>query len=101
VKGPISNITDFGVFVELKPGIDGLVYISDLSWTEHIVHPSDRYKVGTEIEAVVLSVDEKSQRVSLGVKQLGNNPWETIEQDFPSGSIIEGEVSKITNFGAF
>ncbi|MGE0009795.1 MAG: 30S ribosomal protein S1 [Candidatus Babeliales bacterium] len=101
VKGPISNITDFGVFVELKPGIDGLVYISDLSWTEHIVHPSDRYKVGTEIEAVVLSVDEKSQRVSLGVKQLGNNPWETIEKDFPVGSIIEGEVSKITNFGAF
>lgn len=101
VKGPISNITDFGVFVELKPGIDGLVYISDLSWTEHIVHPSDRYKVGTEIEAVVLSVDEKSQRVSLGVKQLGNNPWETIEADFPAGTIVEGEVSKITNFGAF
>ncbi len=101
VKGPISNITDFGVFVELKPGIDGLVYISDLSWTEHIVHPSDRYKVGDQIEAVVLSVDEKSQRVSLGVKQLGKNPWETIEQDFPVGTIVEGDVSKITNFGAF
>ncbi len=101
VSGPISNITDFGVFVELKPGIDGLVYISDLSWTEHIVHPSDRYKVGDQIEAVVLSVDEKNQRVSLGVKQLGKNPWETIEQDFPAGTIVEGDVSKITNFGAF
>ena len=65
------------------------------------MHPSDRYKVGDQIEAVVLSVDEKNQRVSLGVKQLGKNPWETIEQDFPAGTIVEGDVSKITNFGAF
>ena len=88
VKGPITNITDFGIFVQLVPGIDGLVHISDLSWTEHIDHPSDVYKRG-------------DKKISLGIKQLALDPWEVIETDYPVGSIIDGEVAKITNFGAF
>jgi small subunit ribosomal protein S1 len=101
IKGRISNITDFGVFVQLLPGIDGLVHISDLSWTEHITHPSDIYKIGDEVEAMVLSIDEENKRISLGIKQLQQNPWELIEKEYPVGTIVEGEVSKITNFGAF
>lgn len=101
IKGTISNITDFGVFVQLLPGIDGLVHISDLSWTEHINHPSDIYKKGDEVEAVILGIDKESKKISLGIKQLTQDPWERIEQEYKVGSIIEGEVSKITNFGAF
>ena len=101
VKGTISNITDFGIFVQLMPGIDGLVHISDLSWTEHIEHPGDIYKKSDLVEAVVLGVDKGNKKISLGVKQMTNDPWEQIEKDYPVGSMIEGEVSKITNFGAF
>ena len=101
VKGTISNITDFGIFVQLMPGIDGLVHISDLSWTEHIDHPSDIYKKGDMVEAVVLAVDKNNKKISLGVKQLQQDPWDNIEKEYPSGSTIEGTVSKITNFGAF
>lgn len=101
IKGQISNITDFGIFVQLLPGIDGLVHISDLSWTEHITHPADIYKKSQEVEAIVLSVDEANKRIALGIKQIQPNPWELIEQEYPVGKIIEGEVSKITNFGAF
>jgi small subunit ribosomal protein S1 len=101
IKGKISNITDFGVFVQLLPGIDGLVHISDLSWTEHIEHPSDRYKQGQEVEAVVLAIDKDNKKISLGIKQLSIDPWEKVAEQHPVGSIVEGEVSKITNFGAF
>lgn len=101
IKGVISNITDFGIFVQLLPGIDGLVHISDLSWTEHINHPTDIYKKGDEVEAIVLGIDKESKKISLGIKQLSQDPWEKIEQEYKVGSIIEGEVSKITNFGAF
>lgn len=101
IKGTVSNITDFGVFVQLMPGIDGLVHISDLSWTEHIDHPSDIYKKGQEVEAIVLNIDKDSKKVSLGIKQLSKDPWELIEQEYPVSSFVEGEVSKITNFGAF
>lgn len=101
VKGTISNITDFGIFVQLMPGIDGLVHISDLSWTEHIDHPSDIYKKGDTVEAVVLAVDKNNKKISLGVKQLQQDPWDAIEKEYPIGSLIEGTVSKITNFGAF
>ncbi|MGE0206771.1 MAG: 30S ribosomal protein S1 [Candidatus Babeliales bacterium] len=101
IKGTISNITDFGIFVQLMPGIDGLVHISDLSWTEHINHPTDRFKKGEEVEAVILSIDEDNKRVSLGIKQLHDDPWAKIEEQYPVGTIIDGEVSKITNFGAF
>lgn len=101
VKGPITNITDFGIFVQLVPGIDGLVHISDLSWTEHIDHPSDVYKRGDEITAIILNLDTDNKKISLGIKQLALDPWEVIETDYPVGSIIDGEVAKITNFGAF
>jgi small subunit ribosomal protein S1 len=101
VKGTISNITDFGIFVQLMPGIDGLVHISDLSWTEHIEHPGDIYKKSDTVEAVVLGIDKANKKISLGIKQLAQDPWEAIEREYPVGSMVEGEVSKITNFGAF
>lgn len=101
VKGVISNITDFGIFVQLLPGVDGLVHISDLSWTEHIDHPADVYKKGDSIEAVILSIDKDNKKISLGVKQLSDDPWKLIEEQYPAGSMVEGEVSKTTNFGAF
>jgi small subunit ribosomal protein S1 len=101
IKGTISNITDFGIFVQLLPGIDGLVHISDLSWTEHIEHPSDRYAIGQEVEAVVLAIDKDNKKISLGIKQLGQDPWANVEQEYQVGKVVQGEVSKITNFGAF
>ena len=101
IKGPVTNITDFGVFVQLVPGIDGLVHISDLSWTEHVEHPGDRYNRGDDIEAVILGIDPENKKVSLGIKQLSDDPWENIEQEYPVGLITEGKVSKVTNFGAF
>ena len=101
IKGKISNITDFGIFVQLIPGIDGLVHISDLSWTEHVEHPADMFKKGDEVEAVILGIDKENKKVSLGIKQLTEDPWNTIEEQYPVGKIVEGEVSKITNFGAF
>ncbi len=101
IKGTVSNVTDFGIFVQLLPGIDGLVHISDLSWTEHINHPSDMFKKGQEVEAVILGIDKENKKISLGIKQLAQDPWDAIEQEYKVGSIIDGEVSKITNFGAF
>jgi len=101
VKGTVSNITDFGVFVRLMPGVDGLVHISDLSWTEHINHPSDRYRIGQEVEAVVLAIDKDNKKISLGIKHLDQDPWENVETEFPVGTTIEGTIAKITTFGAF
>lgn len=101
LQGKISNITDFGIFIQLLPGIDGLAHISDLSWTEHIEHPSDRYKLGQEVEAVILAIDKDNKKISLGIKQLTQDPWEKVAEQYPVGSIVDGEISKITNFGAF
>lgn len=101
IKGAITNVTDFGIFVQLLPGIDGLVHISDLSWTEHIDHPKDHFKTGDIVEAVILSIDKDNKKISLGVKQLQTDPWEKVEQDYPLNAIVEGEVIKTTNFGAF
>ena len=88
VKGVIRSITDFGVFVLLKPGIDGLVHVSDLSWTEHIEHPGDVYKRADAIEAIILGVDIDNKKISLGIKQLSENPWENIEQHYKVNNII-------------
>jgi small subunit ribosomal protein S1 len=101
ISGKVSNVTEFGIFVQLAPGVDGLVHISDFSWTEHIEHPADRFKKGDEVEAVIIGINKQNKKISLGIKQLTPNPWEEIEKKYPVGSIIEGEVSKITNFGAF
>lgn len=101
IKGKVSNVTEFGIFIQLAPGIDGLVHISDFSWTEHIEHPSDRYKKGDEVEAVIIGINKQSKKVSLGIKQLTEDPWTDVEKRFPAGSIVEGECTKIANFGAF
>ncbi len=101
ISGKVNNITDFGLFVQLCEGVDGLVHISDISWTEHVVHPSDKFKRGDIVEAVILFIDAENKRVSLGIKQLTQDPWENIEELFPQDSIVTGTVSKITPFGAF
>lgn len=101
IKGRITNIADFGIFIQLLPGVDGLAHVSDLSWTEHIEHPGDIYKKDQEVEAVILSIDPDGKKVSLGIKQLLQDPWQLIEEEYPIGRIIEGEVTKMTNFGAF
>lgn len=101
IQGKISNITDFGLFVQLLEGVDGLVHISDISWTDHVTHPSDRYKKGDTVEAVVLAIDAENRKVSLGIKQLEKDPWTNVAAEYSVGQTVEGIVSKITNFGAF
>ncbi len=101
VQAEIRNLTNYGAFVELEPGIDGLIHISDLSWIKKVSHPSEVLKKGDKVDAVILSVDKESKKITLGVKQLSNNPWETIEKTMPVGSLVKGIVSKITAFGAF
>lgn len=101
ITGKVSNVTDFGVFVQLIPGVDGLVHISDLSWTEHVKHPADMFKRGDEVTAVITDINPEKKKISLGIKQLEENPWENLEGKYPIGSTVEGEISKITDFGAF
>src|SRR3972149_7912874 len=101
VTAEIRNLTNYGAFVELEPGIDGLIHISDLSWIKKVSHPSEVLKKGDKVEAVVLSVDKESKKITLGVKQLSLNPWESIEKTMPVGTLVKGVVSKITAFGAF
>ncbi|MCL5436911.1 MAG: 30S ribosomal protein S1 [Candidatus Dependentiae bacterium] len=101
VTGTVRNITDFGIFVQLAPGLDGLVHISDLSWTEHVKHPADIFKKGDEVRAIITDINREKRKISLGTKQLEENPWENLETKYPVDSIVEGEVSKITDFGAF
>lgn len=101
VQGKVRNITTYGAFVELEEGIDGMVHVSDMSWTRKVNHPSEVVKKGDEIEAIVLDVDPNQQRISLGMKQLGGDPWEAIQEHFKIGDVVTGKVSKITNYGAF
>lgn len=101
VIAEIRNLTNYGAFVELEPGIDGLIHISDLSWIKKVSHPSEVLKKGDKVEAVILSVDKESKKITLGVKQLSDNPWETIVETMPVGSLVKGIVSKTTAFGAF
>lgn len=101
VKAEIKSLTNYGAFVELEPGVEGLIHISDLSWIKKVSHPSEILRKGDIVDAVILSVDKDSKKITLGVKQLGNNPWETIEKTMPVGSLVKGKVSKITAFGAF
>jgi len=101
VSGQVRNITNFGIFVGLEEGIDGLVHVSDISWTEQIKHPSEKFKKGDEVEAVVLKIDKENEKFSLGIKQLEANPWEDILRRYPIGTEITGEVSSVTDFGAF
>ena len=101
IRGQVRNITDFGIFVGIEEGIDGLVHISDLSWTTRVKHPSEMFQKGDEVEAVVLNIDVENERFSLGIKQLYPDPWERIPNAYPRGSRVKGKVTKITDFGAF
>lgn len=101
IRGTVRNITDFGIFIGIEEGIDGLVHISDLSWTQRVKHPSDMFQKNDEVEAVVLNIDVPSERFSLGIKQLHEDPWGRIPQVYPRGSRVSGTVSKVTDFGAF
>ncbi|KAB2671719.1 MAG: S1 RNA-binding domain-containing protein, partial [Verrucomicrobia bacterium] len=101
VKGPIRNLTSYGAFLELEEGLDGMIHVSDMSWTRKINHPSEVLKKGDGVEAVVLEVDKANQRISLGVKQLGEDPWEHIDKHFKVGDLVSGKVTKLASFGAF
>jgi len=101
IAGKIKNITDFGVFIGIDEGIDGLVHISDISWTKRVKHPSEVFKKGQEVQAIVLNIDKENERFSLGIKQLEQDPWETIPQRYPLGSVITGPITNVTDFGLF
>lgn len=101
IKGPVRNLTAYGAFVELEEGIDGMVHVSDMSWTRKINHPSEVLKKNDEVEAIVLSIDKANQRVSLGLKQLEDDPWSRIDDRFKVGDLVKGTVAKIASFGAF
>jgi small subunit ribosomal protein S1 len=101
VKGKVRNLTSYGAFVELEEGIDGMVHVSDMSWTRKINHPSEVLKKSDEIEAIVLEVDRPNQRIALGMKQLGSDPWENIEKLYKVGDLVQGKVTKLASFGAF
>ena len=101
VKGKVRNLTSYGAFVELEEGIDGMIHVSDISWTRKINHPSEVLKKGDEVEAVVLEVDRPNQRIALGMKQLAQDPWEKIDQLYKVGDLVTGNVTKLASFGAF
>jgi small subunit ribosomal protein S1 len=101
VRGKIVSITDYGAFMELEKGIEGLIHISEMSWTQHIKHPSKIVGIGDIVEAVVLKVNKEAQKISLGFKQLEPDPWENVEDEFPVGSVVAGKVRNIAVFGAF
>jgi len=101
ITGKVTNITDFGIFVEIVEGIDGLVHISDMSWTDHSVNPNDLFKRGDTVSAVMLGVDTEAKKISLGIKQLQTDPWEHIDETHPIGSVVNGTVVKLASFGAF
>ncbi len=101
VKGKIRNLTSYGAFIELEEGLDGMIHVSDMSWTRKINHPSEMIKKGDEVEAVVLEVDKANQRIAVGMKQLGVDPWEGIDQLYKVGDLVTGNVTKLASFGAF
>ncbi len=101
VKGHIRNMTAYGAFVELEDGIDGMIHVSDLSWTRKINHPSEVFKKNDEVEAEVIDIDKTNQRISLGIKQLADDPWKEIDQKYKIGDLVNGKVTKLASFGAF
>ena len=101
VKGKIRNLTSYGAFIELEEGLDGMIHVSDISWTRKINHPSEVFKKGDEVEAQVLEVDKANQRIAVGVKQLSTDPWDQIDQLYKVGDLVSGQVTKLASFGAF
>jgi small subunit ribosomal protein S1 len=101
IKGVIRNITNFGIFVGVEEGIDGLIHMSDISWKQRVKHPSEMFKKGQEVEAMVLNIDVEHEKFSLGLKQIEKNPWEELSVRYPAGSIVSGKVTNMTDFGIF
>lgn len=101
IRGKVVSITDYGAFVELEEGIEGLVHISEMSWTQHVRHPSKLVNIGDSVEVMVLKVDSENQKISLGMKQIEEDPWETLDSKYPPGTKLKGTVRSLTNFGAF
>ena len=101
VKGKVVSITDYGAFVELEPGVEGLVHISEMSWSHEMRHPNKLVSVGQMVDVQVLTVDKDNRKISLGMKQLSGNPWEAVEKNYPVGTKINGKIKGITDFGAF
>jgi len=101
IKGKVVSITDYGIFVELEKGIEGLVHISEMSWSRHVKHPSKIVSIRDEVNAVVLTLDKEKKRISLGMKQMEPNPWEEIEGKYPVGTEVIGTIRNLTDFGAF
>jgi small subunit ribosomal protein S1 len=101
VKGKIRNLTSYGAFIELEDGLDGMIHVSDISWTRKINHPSEVLKKGDEVEAVVLEIDKANQRISMGLKQLAEDPWNNIDKFYKVGDLVTGKVTKLASFGAF
>ena len=101
VTGEITRLTDFGAFVEVLPGVEGLIHVSEMSWTKRIQHPSEVLQVGERVEVAILKVDSAAARLSLGLKQVLGNPWNTIQERYPNGRVIEGKVTRLVKFGAF
>jgi len=101
VKGKIRNLTSYGAFIELEEGLDGMIHVSDISWTRKINHPSEVLKKGDEVEAVVLEIDKSNQRISVGIKQLSEDPWTNIDKYYKVGDLVTGKVTKLASFGAF
>ena len=99
--GRVTNITDYGAFVELAAGVEGLVHVSEMSWTRHVKNPSEIYSLGDEVEAVVLSIDSEEHKISLGAKQLLDDPWSQIEEKYTVGTVVPGKIINLTQFGAF
>ena len=101
VKGTIVSLTNYGAFIEIEPGVEGLIHVSEISWTRHIKNPSEEYSMGEKVEAKVISIDSDERKISLGVKQLTPDPWDEIEKEFEIGSKYNGKVQNLTQFGAF
>ncbi|KAB1439022.1 30S ribosomal protein S1 [Pseudodesulfovibrio senegalensis] len=100
-NGTVTNLADYGAFVELESGVEGLVHISEMSWTRKLRHPSQMVKVGEEVEVIVLGVDQEKKRISLGMKQVNPNPWDVVAEKYPEGTVLEGSIKNITEFGVF
>ncbi|CAN0562156.1 unnamed protein product, partial [Laminaria digitata] len=101
VSGKVVSLTDYGAFVELEPGIEGLVHITEMSWTKRVKHPSKLYAIGDEVTALVLDIDISQKRISLGIKQTEPNPWKLLSKKYPVGTVIQGPIRNVTDFGVF
>ncbi len=101
IVGQVKTVTDFGIFIGIDEGIDGLVHVSEMSWTKKIKNPAEIYKKGQEVEAIVLKIDKENERFSMGIKQLRSDPWETVPQKYKRGQVVTGKVTSLTDFGAF